>query len=61
MHCRGRSRATDFGYKSVVVHDACATRDVEFNGGTVPAAQVHAANMAALEFAYGEMVGTEES
>jgi nicotinamidase-related amidase len=52
--------ATDFGYKSVVVHDACATRDLEFNGVTVPAAQVHTANMAALAFAYGEVVGTDE-
>jgi nicotinamidase-related amidase len=52
--------ATDFGYDTIVVHDACATRDVEFNGVTVPAAQVHAANMSALEFAYGEVIGTDE-
>ena len=52
--------ATDFGYKTTVVHDACATRDVEFNGVTVPAAQVHAANMSALAFAYGEVIGTAD-
>lgn len=52
--------ATDFGYNTVVVHDACATRDVEFNGVTVPAAQVHAANMSTLAFAYGEVIGTGE-
>ncbi len=52
--------ATDFGYDTVVVHDACATRDVEFNGVTVPAAQVHAANMSALAFAYGEVIDTDE-
>jgi len=52
--------ATDFGYKTTVVHDACATRDVEFDGVTVPAAQVHAANMSALAFAYGEVIGTTE-
>lgn len=52
--------AADFGYNTVVVHDACATRDVEFNGMTVPAAQVHAANMSALAFAYGTVVGTNE-
>ena len=52
--------ATDFGYNTVVVHDACATRDVEFNGVTVPAAQVHAANMSALAFAYGEVIDTDE-
>lgn len=52
--------ATDFGYNSVVVQDACATRDLEFNGVTVPAAQVHAANMAALEFAYGKVINTDD-
>jgi nicotinamidase-related amidase len=52
--------ATDFGYNTVVIHGACATRDVEFNGVTVPAAQVHAANMAALAFAYGKVVGTSK-
>lgn len=52
--------AADFGYKTVVVHDACATRDIEFNGVTVPAAQVHAANMSALAFAYGEVIGTDD-
>jgi nicotinamidase-related amidase len=52
--------ASDFGYATVVVHDACATRDVEFDGATVPAAQVHAANMSALAFAHGKVVGAEE-
>jgi nicotinamidase-related amidase len=52
--------ATDLGYKTTVVHDACATREVEFNGVTVPAAQVHAANMSALAFAYGDVIGTAE-
>lgn len=50
--------AADFGYKTVVVEDACATRDVEFNGVTVPAAQVHAANMSALAFAYADVIDT---
>jgi nicotinamidase-related amidase len=52
--------AADFGYDTVVVQDACATRDLEYNGVTVPAAQVHAANMSALEFAYGRVIGTDE-
>ncbi|WP_207460391.1 cysteine hydrolase family protein [Azospirillum sp. SYSU D00513] len=52
--------AADFGYDTVVVHDACATRDVEFDGTTVPASQVHSANMAALAFAYGKVIGTNE-
>ena len=52
--------AADFGYSTVVVHDACATRDVEFAGKTVPAVEVHAAYMSALAFAYGKVVSAEE-
>ncbi len=52
--------ASDFGYKTTVVHDACATRDLEFNGNTVPAAQVHTALMSALAFGYATMVSTDE-
>ena len=50
--------ANDVGYKTVTVHDACATRDLAFNGTTVPAAHVHAALMAAFAFAYGEVIST---
>ena len=54
-------RATsDLGYQCVVVHDACATRDQEFEGMVVPAAEVHAAFMAALRFGYARLVSTEE-
>ena len=52
--------AADFGYNTVIVHDACATRDLEFKGTTVPAAQVHAAFMAGLAFAYGRVTTTSE-
>jgi nicotinamidase-related amidase len=51
--------ASDLGYKTTVVHDACATRDLEFLGQTVPAAQVHAAQMSALGFAYAAIVSTD--
>lgn len=50
--------ANDLGYQTTTIHDACATRDLEFGGTTVPAAQVHAAQMAALAFLYGEVVDT---
>lgn len=52
--------ANDFGYKVTVVHDACASRDLEFNGVQVPAAQVHAAFMASLGFAYATLRSTDE-
>lgn len=51
--------ANDFGYRTITVHDACATRDLDFDGTIVPAANVHAALMAALAFAYGEVVSTD--
>lgn len=51
--------AADLGYDVTVIHDACATRDLEFNGIVVPAAQVHAAFMSALGFAYASVVSTE--
>lgn len=52
--------AADFGYPVTVLHDACATLDLEFNGVKVPAAQVHAAYMASLAFAYADVVSTAE-
>ncbi|RKF21634.1 cysteine hydrolase [Altericroceibacterium spongiae] len=52
--------ATDFGFDVTTIHDACATRALEFDGVTVPAAQVHAANMAALDFAYGKAIATAD-
>ncbi|MGP5019640.1 cysteine hydrolase family protein [Vreelandella alkaliphila] len=51
--------ASDFGYKTTITHDACATMDLEFEGVTVPASQVHATIMAALAFAYGTVTTTE--
>ncbi len=51
--------ASDFGYKTIIIHDACATMDLDFEGVTVPASQVHATIMAALAFAYGTVTTTE--
>ncbi|WP_164829854.1 isochorismatase family protein [Sinorhizobium meliloti] len=51
--------ANDLGYKTTTIHDACATRDMDFDGITTPAAQVHAALMAALASAYGEVISTD--
>src|SRR5262245_24932288 len=56
----GARAASDLGYPCIVLHDACATRDQEFEGVVVPAAQVHAAFMAGLNFGYARAVSTEE-
>ncbi|MFS3137344.1 cysteine hydrolase family protein [Gluconacetobacter sacchari] len=53
--------AVDFGYDVTLVHDAVATRDLLFNGVSVPAAHVHAAYMAALSFAYATVLSTSNS
>ncbi|GAA0774705.1 cysteine hydrolase family protein [Castellaniella ginsengisoli] len=52
--------AVDMGYPATVLHDACATMDLEFNGVAVPAAQVHAAMMAAFVFGYGTVKSVDE-
>ncbi|MBV0934316.1 cysteine hydrolase family protein [Marinobacterium weihaiense] len=51
--------AADLGYQNTLIEDACATLDLEFNGVQVPAAQVHAAFMSALAFAYAEVTDTD--
>ena len=56
----GARAASDLGYKCVVVHDACATRDQEFASTVVPATEVHAAFMAALQFGYAKVISTDE-
>jgi len=52
--------AADFGFDVTVIDDACATRDLTFDGTTVPAAQVHAAALAAMESSYAKVVSTDE-
>lgn len=52
--------AVDMGYPTTVLHDACATLDLTFDDVTVPAAQVHAAMMAALEFGYATVTSTQD-
>lgn len=52
--------AFDFGFTCRVAHDACATRSLAFESGEVPAAQVHAAFMAALAAAYARVTSTAD-
>jgi nicotinamidase-related amidase len=51
--------AHDLGFKVILVHDACATRDLSFGGRTVSAADVQTAVLAALK-AYATIVSTED-
>ena len=52
--------ATDLGFDVVVVHDACATRPLEFGGRTVRADMVHAAALAAIKGTYGRVVSVDQ-
>ncbi len=48
--------AFDHGLRCTVIHDACATRDLMFDGRTVPAASVQDAFMAALAVPYARVL-----
>jgi len=52
--------AADFGFGCTVVANACATRDLQFAGETIPAAKVHGAFMAALGAAYAKVTNSDE-
>jgi nicotinamidase-related amidase len=52
--------AADLGYKITLLGDACATRAQSYGGETVPARQVHAAFLAALNGFYAKVVYTHE-
>ncbi len=52
--------AADYGYANTVIADACATHDQTHGAVTVPAAHVQAAFMAALAFAYAEVLTTDD-
>jgi len=48
--------AFDHGFSCTVISDACATRDLQFEGRTVAAKDVHAAFMAALSVPYAKVI-----
>lgn len=52
--------AKDFGFNCIVIGDACATRDLEINGETVKAAEVHNSFLAAFNGFYASVKTTKE-
>lgn len=50
--------AKDFDFECTVIGDACATRDLEINGKSVKAADVHNAFLSALSFFYANIKNT---
>ena len=55
----GVRAAVDYGFKCTVAADACATRDLVFDGRTVSAEDVQAAFLAALGTAYATVCPVE--
>ena len=52
--------ARDHGLQVTLLHDACATKDLVWKGKTIPAQDVHAAYMAALDGRFARVLSTEE-
>jgi len=52
--------AFDLGYRCHLLADACATRDLEFNGQTISAADVQGAFMAALSMPFAQISSADE-
>jgi nicotinamidase-related amidase len=52
--------AVDLGFQATVVHDACATCDLDFAGETIPARQVHGAFLAALGDGYATLSAADD-
>ena len=52
--------AYDFGFRCVVVGDACATKDLELNGHVVKAKDVQTAFLSALDGTYADIKTTNE-
>jgi nicotinamidase-related amidase len=61
MCIESTTRAADsIGFKCIVAHDACATKDLAFNGVTVPASHVHNAFMAGLDGVFARVLPVDE-
>ncbi len=52
--------ARDHGLSVTLLADACATRDLTWQGQVIPAATVHGAYMAALDGSFARVISTEE-
>jgi nicotinamidase-related amidase len=53
--------ACDYGFDCIVAADACASKDLSFQGQAIPAGQVHAAFLAALQGTYAKVLPVDEA
>jgi nicotinamidase-related amidase len=52
--------AYDLGFSCTVLHDACASKNLEFNNAPIPAQSVHHAFLAALQPTYSNVISVRE-
>jgi nicotinamidase-related amidase len=52
--------AKDLDFNCYVISDACATKNLEFNGISIPADHVHAAFLSALNYYYANVISSGE-
>jgi nicotinamidase-related amidase len=52
--------ACDLGFSCTILEDACAAKQLEFNGITIPEQQVHSAFLATLKDNYAAVLNTNE-
>ncbi len=52
--------AADLGFKCTLIHDCCATRNLDFGTKKVLAEDVHASFMAALSAAYAQVISYQD-
>ena len=51
--------ADDLGFETILIHDACATRDLKYGDEIVAARDVHLSTLSTLK-AYAKVISTEE-
>jgi nicotinamidase-related amidase len=52
--------SADFGFKVIVLDDACATKDIVYGNDTVPASAVHLSTLGSIDRYYGKVMTVEE-
>ncbi len=51
--------ASDFGFNCTLIYDACATKDIVFEGKTIKASDVHYSTLSTLK-SYSRVISTDE-
>ncbi len=51
--------ASDFGFTCIVIQDACATKDLNYNGISIPAKEVHFSTLATLR-SYAKIIDASD-